>query len=567
MKYFFCILFCLAAASPAFAIFVGPPSSSAGIIERELEREYEAREIPPERDIPLMEIDVPEQKLDLPKGKSVEINQIEFIGNDAISSSKLQECVACFMGKPITMSDVKEICACVQSLYLKNGYFLARAFPPEQTISNKTLKIEIIEGRLGNIKVEGNCYYSSGFIGKYFLDFQDKAIQYDEMMRALLLINEYWDLNVALIFKKGKEWGKADIILRAVDSRPMHLYWDYNNYGSKITTDSRTGARFDCGNLFAYGDFFTVAQVIGFPPGDLTFTDFVYDIPLNARGTHLEASYLFSYFNIGQQRDLDLKGNAHVAELKLTHAIIRKKQYDMDVFAMFDYKNLINLVLGATSSVDRLRIFGAGISLDYSDTFYGRNVGSFRTYVGVPQFLGGSKAIDPMCSREGAGGRFTHFNLDVKRIQQLGGNYYFLFNFSGQLSLYKLPLGEQMYIGGFDTVRGYQLAAALGDHGYCVSGEFRLPIPGLSGKCVHPKLHKTWDEFIQFVAFFDHGGVFLNGGGEDQNRRIYLTGTGPGVRIFGPWHINLTFDIGFPLTHTFETSNPFYYFKASIDFF
>jgi len=79
-------------------------------------------------------------------------------------------------------------------------------------------------------------------------------------------------------------------------------------------------------------------------------------------------------------------------------------------------------------------------------------------------------------------------------------------------------------------------------------------------------MNRTWKEFIQLVAFFDHGQVYLNGGGEDQSRRIALTGAGPGIRIFAPYRVNFTFDVGFPITATEKTSNPFYYFKVSIDF-
>ena len=100
---------------PAHAVFVGPPSSSAGIIERELEREYEAQEVPPERTVPLMEVDIPEQQLDVPDGKKIQIDRIQFHGNEVISSEELQRDVYCYLGQELSMRDVKEICAAVQA--------------------------------------------------------------------------------------------------------------------------------------------------------------------------------------------------------------------------------------------------------------------------------------------------------------------------------------------------------------------------------------------------------------------------------------------------------------------
>ncbi len=564
--YFFFLL-AVALAQTGHAVFVGPPSSSAGVIERQLEREYEGAErIPPEREIPLLEVDIPEETLDIPEGKSIYIESIQFCGSTVFSSSKLAQLAACYFGTEMSMREIHELTLAIQAKYVEKGYFLARAFPPEQTIKDGVLKIEILEGYLGEITVVGNCHYKQRFIIRYFTDFQCKPIQYDEFFKALKLLNENWDLNAALVFKKGLAYGTADIIIRIDDSRPVHLYADANNYGSRLTTPWRSGARLDYGNLLADGDRVSVAQVIGYPPSDLTFTDFIYNVPINHRGTRLEGSYLFSYFHVGVLRDLDLKGNSHVAELKLTHPIVRNRQCDLDIYGLFDYKNLYNFVLDTTTSADRVRVFGGGIYFDWVDKWRGRNIGNVCVYVGVPQLFGGSKAIDPKCSRVGAGGRFTHFNLDWKRIQPLWGDCFALLNFSGQLTPYKLPLAEQIYIGGFDTVRGYEVAAALGDNGYCVNLELRAPIPVVGDLCA-PWSGKTWKEIVQFVAFIDQGGVFLNGGGEDQVHRVWLTGVGPGIRIFAPLHIDLSFDVGFPLRSQFKTNNPFYYFKVSIDFF
>ncbi|MBX7067543.1 MAG: BamA/TamA family outer membrane protein [Parachlamydiales bacterium] len=549
-----------------YSVFVGPPSSSAGIIERELEKQYEgAQEISPDREIPLLDVEVPSETLSLPKGKKVYIEKISFSGNTIFSDCSLEELASCHVPCEMSMHEIETLLLAIKAKYAAQGYILARAYVPAQSIENKTLKVAILEGCLGEICIESNRFYSDSFVRRYFTDFQNKPVHYETLLRALLLLNENMDLNAALLLKKSSLFGCADIILKVKDSRPIHLYWDYNNYGSFITTDSRTGARFDWGNCLVYGDKFSVAEVLGFPPADLTFTDLVYNFPLNARGTRGEISYLFAYFNVGTLRDLGLKGNSHVAELKLTHAAVRKKQLDCNVYATFDYKNLFNFALDLTASVDRLRIFGAGIDLDGNDRFWGRNIGSATLYVGVPHFLGGSKAVDPRCSREGAGGRFTIFNLDYKRIQKLPKNSFFLFNFSGQGTFYKLPLAEQIYIGGFDSVRGYELAAALGDNGYFANLELRTPIPGLVDQKV-PGMKKSWKEFVQLLAFVDTGGVFLNGGGEDQARTIYLTGAGPGIRVFGPWNVNFSLDVGFPITTKEKTSNPFYYFKVSVGF-
>src|SRR5579871_2652634 len=113
-----------------------------------------------------------------------------------------------------------------------------------------------------------------------------------------MLLNDNTDLNAGAVFKKGKEFGCADVILRVDDHRPIHLYLNGNNYGRFLTTNVRAGGRFDWGNVIFQGDKLSIAEVIGFPVNALYFTDVTYTVPLNRKGASLEFAYLFSKFKI-----------------------------------------------------------------------------------------------------------------------------------------------------------------------------------------------------------------------------------------------------------------------------
>lgn len=546
------------------AVYVGPPGGAAGVVEREIQEEFVgADQIDPTRDVPLLDVEIPQEQLDLGDEGSVYISQVALQGNTAFSSKKLQSVLDPYLGKELTMREIKELCRAIQCYYLRRGFFLARAYPPEQEIDNGKLVIEIIEGRLGEISVVGNKYYKTEFICSYFERLHNKPINYDCFVESLLLLNDFDDLTVGAVFKKGAQYGTADLILQVVDCRPTHLYLNTNNFGSSSTTKQRSGGRLDYGNFLLNGDKIMFTGVVGSPIENLVFTEARYSVPVTKRGTFLEASYLYSDFNVGVQRALKLGGRSNIATGRLKQAWHRTRNASTDVYLHFDYKQIKNRAQGATESFDKLRNLGTGFQFDWLDGLRGRNMGDLHLVAGIPDIIGGSSAVDSQSSRLGAGGKYWIYYADYTRIQPLISDVFLLFQLSGQYSNYKLPLAEQIYLGGAEATRGYPVATVLGDKGYHGSLELRTPIPFLKGYKA-PFTCKTWREVLQLVFFYDRGQVWLNGGDTiNQKNAVTLNGAGAGFRIYGPWHIEWSFDVGFPLTEERKTSNAVYYFKVS----
>lgn len=539
-----------------------PPVPSAGVVERELEREYEGKPLEPGREIPPIQIDIPRERLDSLDGRKVFIHRVEILGNESIPTGEILNCINHFLDQDLSLGDIYKLCHVIDCHYARKGYFLARAYPPPQDIEDDVLLIEVIEGKLGNVQVVGNEYYSDSFVRSYFTSLQDKPLQYDQFLRSLMLLNDNTDLVAGAVFEKGKEFGYADVILRVDDARPVHLYLNGNNYGRNLTTNVRAGGRLDWGNLITQGDTLSIAEVVGFPVNALYFTDVNYTVPLNRKGTFLGLEYLFSKFKIEELKSLHLKGRSDIATLRFNQALIRRCSLSVDLFSYFDYKQIQNFVLGHRTSFDKLRVLTVGALLDHFSPCCGRDYLTLRFGAGIPNFLGGLKAVDKESSRKGGGGRFFIFNADYDHIQPLPRDFFFYFHGSGQLSPNKLTLPEQIYIGGVDTVRGFPLAVGLGDSGYYLNFELRTPPPLSLANKKFFKSNRKWKDVLQFDAFLDHGGVFLNSDGN-----TFLWGTGLGVRVNGPYSLALSVDVGFPLNHRKHNREVFTYIKLTCQSF
>lgn len=547
-------LFCSASLA---AHLPPPPAPGAGVIEREIEKEYEASPLETAPAAPQVVIDIPEERLQVPSGKRVFLDAIVLQGADVLDNAAIVSRLEGDLHRELSLEEIYAICGQIEKIYAEKGYFLARVYPPPQDIDKGVLQLSVLEGKIGSIRVEGEKHYSEAFLLGYFKRLIGKPLRYKEFVRALLLANDNRDLFVSSIFEKGKTVGTADLILRVEDKKPWHLYLNANDYGRPLTTNTRVGGRLDGGNVVTNGDQFSWVEVMGCPPEAMLFSDFVYSLPLNYRGSRLEAAYLTSRFKILKLPSLHLHGTSDIATVKFSQALMRKKGLQSDLFSYFDYKQVENFALHHQSSFDKLRVVTLGASFDYSSARARRDYLVVKGSAGIPNFLDGLSSVDSSCSTPGAGGRFVYLSADFDHFQSLWKELFLHLRASGQFSFYKLPQTEQFYIGGADTVRGFPLASALGDSGYVGSGELSFPPPFLSKKNFF-STQKSWSEVLQFVAFLDYGEVFYHGGSSMSE-----LGTGVGVRIRGPWHLNASFDAGFPLNHRDRFKDLYYYVKIT----
>ncbi len=557
-----------------------PVLPPGGLEDRQLEAEYNLKKVDPDKKLPLLDIDPPEKELDLGEG-TVTLHKFVVVGCQVGCLAKIHELIDPFLHRPLTMKELHELCRLIEQYYAQQDYFLAKAYIPAQEVKESTLEIRIVEGKLGEVSVSNNLFYKKQFIKSYFAGLQNKPLNYRSFLKALLLLNENLDLEVAAIFMKGTEFGTTDVLLKTKDSRPLHLSLDFNNYGSDNTSPHRIGGKLEWGNLIAQGDRFNLLEVVGAPMVNLDFTQAGYQFPLNYKGSFLEFSYLFAHFRTSEiGKNYRLVGRSQIGTGRFKQAWIRTKKTSLDLLASFDYKQIQNFGGGQESSFDRLRVATVGLHGDFLDNWYGRNLLDLNLAAGIPDFLGGMDPVSNQSSRQGSGGKFFKPTLEFRRLQKCFANSVLILNLSGQYSTVKLPLPEQLYIGGIDTVRGYPLGAGLGDQGFILNCEYRLPFPFL-GEMKMPFSKRPLAEWIHFLGFFDHGQSYSIG--TDKIEEIVptsantltrkavaqptfqsLSSAGFGLRIYGPWKFEWSLDWAYPFTKVSTNPPSTLYFRVSL---
>jgi len=474
----------------------------------------------------------------------VVVKEFRITGATLVPLDKLKAAVQPYEGRELSFDEMKEAAAAVTALYQREGHLLARALIPPQDYKDGVVELLVLEGKLGELKVEGNEYYSTEFIRSHF---DAGLLEMEDFQRALLLLNEYPDLKVRAVLKPGTTPGTADVVLKVTDTLPLHGQLDYNNFGSLGTGVNKLGLMLEAGNLVG-GDKLTVRGVAGFPSVANNFIQVNYVVPVDADGTKVGAAYSSGAYTVGRELEiLDLRGEADIFTFSVSRALTRTTTRSSDIFLTLSHNDVRNSILGEPFNRDRYTAVRLGYSLDLRDL-------DGRTFMRAvaSRGIGGLEDFTTV-SRLGAEGDFTKLNLDLARVQTLSPGFYAVIRGSAQLTNDPLVSAEGIVVGGPDSVRGYPQGELVGDAGYVVSFELRKSIVG--------------NDF-QVVGFLDHGTAVRRFAILDDNDRRSLTGAGFGFRIV-PWkNANLRVDIGFPVTPAQSSSrlNPAVYTQFSTRF-
>ncbi|MDQ7825827.1 MAG: ShlB/FhaC/HecB family hemolysin secretion/activation protein [Candidatus Eremiobacteraeota bacterium] len=491
--------------------------------------------------------------------KKFPVRKVSLEGNTVYGSSVLSPFVAPLEGKEVSLEELKRAALKIQKYYNDKGYIAVRAYVPIQDINEGNVKISVIEGKVGNIRVEGNKHYSERFV-KWFMEpiRKDKLLKGNTLQRAVMLLNEFDGLKAKAFLQPGEREDLADVIIKVEDEKPLYMGLEYNNFGNIYSGENRAGFNLTAGDLLGWGNQFSARFLELFPSNQTTpLAQAMYNLPLNNRGLKGTVYYANSDVRMGQDLSVyNILGSARIYGAMVRQPILRSPARSSNITYGYTSKSMRNFYFQSyPTSHDEIR----ALSLLYDTSWMsgqGKNYLFLSGTQGLGEAFGGMKNDYALSSRAGSGAddNYTRLNLDFLRVQK-AGSCFFLFRGSGQYAFEPLVVAEQYPLGGPDSVRGYQQTEYLGDSGYSVSAEFRVPLSRKNNN-------------LQVAFFCDQGMVSLKNPVPGEAGTRSLTGAGAGLRYnFGEmsW-VNL--DWGVPLNPVRNNVNrsPMFYAQCSFRF-
>ena len=487
--------------------------------------------------------------------KGVYINSIEVSPSEILTKDEINGVIGQYVGKNVFMSDIQNAINAINNLYAEKGYVTARAYLPEQTVSNGNIRIELIESKIGNISIENNKYTTD----KYILDRmpQKSGDLFDivDLEQDVLDFNRYHDgVNLAANLKAGTTPGTTDIELTAQETFPFHIIGMMDNAGRRSTGSLRGGPAIVADSLFHRRDQMTLGSYFS---GGSVSPFFDYSYPVNKKDGRVGFTYSSTFAKVkygpAYLTNLGLKSYSYLYSLYYDQPIVRKSGFELRTFASLNYKRsrtwskydgIFEQMMGDSpfSNVDQVTSIDVGLNMR-KDTKYGIWYLNQGAAMALPIFDSDSSYF----KYSGSILRLHDFSHGV--IGQLRGSYQVIPN-----SKY-IPYLDQFQTGGLATVRGYSEGILMGKSGYFFSGELMFPLLPRTITNKDGVTKNFIGQYIKGAVFADTAGVFPWVGQDYYGGSYFLASLGMGLRVQLPGDLSARLYWGYPLiNNAYETN-------------
>jgi hemolysin activation/secretion protein len=400
------------------------------------------------------------------------VRSIQISGNKLLPTTTLHALVASGEGHQLSLNDLDDLAEKISDYYHAHGYPLALAYVPAQTLNNGDVRIAVVEARYGKVVLQ-----NQSAVGHYPLNATLAPLQPGEpvsdygLERSLLLLSDIPGALVNSVMRPGDAAGTSDLLVNVTSAPRYTGTLGVDNYGNAYTDRVRFSGTFDVNGLFHQGDLLDFS---GTSSGDgMSYGHIGYRYLLTGQGTTLGLGMTGLDYKLGNGLDdLHAHGTATTQSVNLSQPFIRNTRGNLYAQVEFDHKRLyddIDLIgLETHRHEDNWVLTVAGDQRDSTGVTNFNVSGSYgRLYLDNFQTLF-FDYFGPQTA-----GHFVKWDYSVSRLQQFDPVNALYVGFSGQHSNKNLDTSEQFYLGGPNTVRGYDVGVVSGAQGNLATIEYR----------------------------------------------------------------------------------------------
>ena len=460
------------------------------------------------------------------------ISIIQVSGANFFPKSEVDAFFAPLVGRKIVLQDLRDVAQKFEDLYRSKGFFLTRVFIPPQKVEGGALQVQVVEGYIGDVFVDGPNPSSTRLIEKLMASVpKDRPTRFNYLERHMLLINDIPGLAGTTLLQQGGALGSSELLVSAVKVP--------NQYRA---TFSNTSAELVGPLSYSLGG--TISQPFGRPGAlDLTLSSAGqqlrelrsvsarYAMPIGAHGLVGSFGGLIAFARPGGAiKDLDVRSRVMSFNGRLRMPLIRSRKNSiyLDIGAALN-RNETN-ILGELLTDDRSTVAEATLSWQQANWLNGDTNASVSLFQGLV-VLGANDATAPKPSVPGFQPKFQRVVYTLARNQRLTPSVSAQLNLQGQYSTDRLASGELVSFGGPAIGRGYDPSVITGERGMGMSGELRYALPFAAERLI---------EGVQLYTFADYANATTLATEIADKQTNHISSLGLGVRmlIFGRFNFD-----------------------------
>jgi len=146
-------------------------------------------------------------------------------------------------GTNVTFPDIRAALGELQMAYRERGFVTVSVALPPQKLTNATVKVKITEGRLADIRVQGNQWFSTPNVLRALPGLHTNVLLNSHVFqRELDRANANRNRQIYPVIGPGPEPGTSEITLKVKDKIPLHGRVEINNQATPGTPESRINA-------------------------------------------------------------------------------------------------------------------------------------------------------------------------------------------------------------------------------------------------------------------------------------------------------------------------------------
>ena len=483
---------------------------------------------------------------------SINVRKIVVTGSTVLSPTELATLTQPLEGKSATLQDLQDLADHMTQKYLDRGYITSRAVISEQKISDGIVNIQVIEGTVEKIEIQGNQRLKPSYIRDRIKLGIRKPFNKNELEDQLQLFKSnalITDINASL--QPSKDPGKSQLVVRIKEAPALTGSVTLDNYSPPSVGSERIGGTLIYRNPTGLGDEISATYFRSLAGGSNLY-DFNYRVPVNAMNGTVQLRYsssnskiidpAFSSFGIRSQSDL--------YELTYRQPVIRSPREELALSLGFALQNGQTFLFNNSPTPFGIGPDANGNSrtrvLKFGQDYVKRDRNGAWSL--QSQFNLGIAAFDATVNVHPIpDGRFFSWTGQVQRVQQLSPNNLLIAQADMQLSPDSLLPSQQFTIGGGQSVRGFRQGVRSGDNGIRFSLEDRITIA---------RDKKTGRSVFQIAPFADLGSVWNNPNNPNpSNNQNFLASAGLGLIVEPTPNLLMRLDYAVPLVNLSDRGN------------
>lgn len=396
---------------------------------------------------------VGDQKLPENAQLSFELASVVFSETAILDTTQLQALVQPYLGRKVGFAELQQLISAVNRLYDAKGYATARAILPPQRIENGQVRVQLVEGRVGEVVLEGNHYMKDGFIRDRLAVQPGELVNPQRLEEELSRFNRLSSGSLSASLQPGKGYGLTDVYVNVNEPPANSLDLFANNHGYESTGEETGGLMYRhygaLGRDDVFSAFFSGSRGSGV--GMLA-----YDAPFNDLGGRIGGRVGKSRAKViyGPFSSLDSESDSKNGSLFISHPLWSNQRWLLTGQLTYGEQRTRNYISDVFLNENRVKSTQADLTALYLAP--GR---SLRVGVGYQE---ARSELQGTTVRE----VFDLWNGYWQLYQALDERWFLNASGGWQYSRKEgVPSSQLFQIGGASTVRGYRQGELAGDGG------------------------------------------------------------------------------------------------------